>query len=147
MQFSLNDEKELVIMFDNIFGTQTAEELAEEIKKGAKEIFIINIDLAKKVIQIKAVGNVAWLVVFGSIGIAVVAVLAAPAAPVAGPVAVPAGALALAGAAPAVVVLGMPVVITAVTIAVAAGGVGVLNKLREYEIVEKSDKGLLLRKK
>ncbi len=124
---------------------RTAEELGAKIKQGATEIEIEG-DLVKRIIKIKATGRVAWLVAAGAIGVAVLVVLTAPAAPVAGGGGVHfvAG---VAGFAPAVAVLGMPAAMSAVAIAVAAGGVGALNTLRSYKIVEKSDSRLVLKKK
>jgi len=118
---------------------RTIKELVEQLLKGAGVIEIQG-DLIKKVIIIKATGIAAWIVACGAVGVAVLAVTAAPAAP-------PAAALAVAGAAPAAAILGVPTAIAAVSMAVSAGGVGILNKLREYEIVEKSDSRLVLRKK
>ena len=132
-------------MFGSSSGVRTEEELGEKIRQGATEILIEG-DLGKKVIKIKATGRVAWLIAVGAIGVAVLVVLTLPAAPAAGGGGVHfvAG---VTGFAPAVAVLGMPAAMSAVAIAVAAGGVGALNTLRSYKIVEKSDSRLVLKKK
>ena len=126
-------------MSDNSDIVRTIKELVEQLLKGAIEIEIEG-GLTKKVVRIKATGIPAWIVAYSAVGVAVLAVAAAPAAP-------PAAAFAAAGAAPAAAILGVPAAIAAVSMAVSAGGVGILNKLREYEIVEKSDSRLVLRKK
>ena len=82
-------------------------------------------DLANKVIKIKATGTVAWVVAFGAIGIAVTFLLTTggAGAPVSGIIGLG-----------AISVLGLPVAVSAVSIAIAAGGVGSLNTLRNYKI-------------
>lgn len=46
----------------------------------------------------------------------------------------------------ATVILGLPATISALTLAVTGGGIGVLNKLRDYEIVSREDSKLILQK-
>lgn len=133
-------------MSDNSTIVRTIKELVEQLLKGAGEIKIEG-DLIKKIIKINATGGVAWIIACGAVAVAVLAVTAAPAAAVVPPAEAGVAAFAAAGAAPAVAILGMPAAIAAVSMAVAGGGVGVLNKLREYKIVEKSDSRLVLRKK
>lgn len=76
----------------------------------------------------------------GAIGIAFYSFMAAPAT--GGGAAVAAGITATA----AVSVLGTSVTYSAIAIAVAAGGVGALNKLRNYKIAEKSEDGIILKR-
>lgn len=116
------------------------EELAKAINSDADEIEIEG-DLAKKTIRIKATGRFAWIVAIGAITVAVVAIMSAPAT---------AGSSSLisAFAAPAAVgILGIGTTVSAIAIAVAAGGVGVLKKLRDYDMDEISEKRVILRKK
>ena len=115
----------------------TESELGKALKNG-DETLEIEGDLAKKVLRIKATGKVAWVVAIGALGVAVVAVISTggTAAPVAS-----------VGIAPAIAVLGIPSATSAVLIAVAAGGVGVLNSLRKYKIVDKSENKVVLVKK
>ena len=119
---------------------KTEKELAKQIEDDADTI-VIEGDLKNKVYRIKATGKVAWVVAIGAIAVAVTAVLAAPAT---GGVS---SSAALAAAPLAVTTLGLPTATTAILIAVAAGGVGVLNKLREYDIVEENDKRMILKRK
>ncbi len=89
-------------------------------------------DLATKVVRIKATGRVAWCVCIGCFIVAIP--LAVAAIPTGGATAV----AAIAPLAPAIATIGAPAAISAVMIAVAAGGVGVLNSLRKYKIVQKN---------
>ncbi len=88
----------------------------------------------------------AWVIAIGVIGVATVAILKSPAKTervdelAKGFVATGAGAIA-AG------VLGIPTAITAISIVVAAGDVGVLNKLRNYKLEKISDTHIKLLKK
>jgi hypothetical protein len=115
---------------------RTEEELAEAIENGEDTIEIEG-DLKEKTLKIKATGKVAWVIAIGAIGIAVTIVIitGGTGTPVSGFIGVG-----------AVSVLGLPAAITAVSIAVAAGGVGILNKLRSYKIVENSENILILKK-
>ena len=79
----------------------------------------------------------AWAVAIGAIAIAVTATL------VTGGAAAPASGIVGIGA---VSVLGLPAATAAVMIAISAGGVGVLNKLRKYKIIEKTDEKVVLRR-
>ncbi len=106
---------------------KTEKELAEAIEKGQETIEIEGC----------LSGKVAWIVAIGAISVAVVAVLAT------GGAATPASGIVAIGA---VATLGLPVTITAMSIAVAAGGVGVLNKLRSYTIIEKNNNRVILKK-
>ncbi|WP_338627400.1 hypothetical protein QJR52_04545 [Clostridium baratii] len=113
--------------------------LGEALKADEDEI-IIEGDLKEKVIRIKAKGKVAWAVAIGAIAVAVVAIIATPATGGTSSIA------AVATAPAAVSVLGGAATTAAISIAVAAGGVGALNKLREYKIVENDENKLVLRK-
>ena len=112
---------------------KTEEELAQAIKNNESTI-VIEGDLKNKVLKIKATGNTAWGVVIGIIAIAVTAIM------ITGGAATPASAVVGIGA---VSILGASATTSAVAIAVAAGGVAVLNKLRDYKIIEDSDKLVL----
>lgn len=121
----------------------TEEELGKALKEEQDTIEIEG-DLAKKVIKIKAKGKVAWAVAFGAIAIAVASILATvstggASAPATAPSSLIAGTAAAS-------VLGLPTAVTAVSIAVAAGGVASLNKLRKYKVVEQSTQKLILKK-
>ena len=115
----------------------TEEELGKALESGQDTIEITG-SLMKKVIKIRAAGNVAWAVAIGAIGIAVLAILST------GGVAAPAS-VGIVGAG-AASVLGLPAATTAVLIAVSAGGVGALNKLRSYK-VDRNDESVLVLKK
>ena len=106
--------------------------------KNDQDTIEIEGDLKKKVLKIKATGTVSWVIAIGVIAIAVTVVLTTggAGAPVSGVVGVG-----------AVSVLGLPTAISAVSIAVAAGGVGALNSLRNYEIVTNSETKLVLKRK
>lgn len=47
----------------------------------------------------------------------------------------------------AVGILGASTTYSAITIAVAAGGVGVLNKLRGYDVIKRSENSIILKRK
>jgi len=93
-----------------------------------------------KVIRIKATGKVCWVVAIGAIGIVVLSILAVPAT---GGISTIKGVIA---APVAVTILGGSTTIAAVSIAVAAGGIGALNKLRKYKIAERGDDKLILKR-
>ena len=86
-------------------------------------------DLAKKVFKIKATGKAAWIIAIAAIGVAV-------------GLAVPTGGTNGIIGAGAITVLGLP----AATSAVAAGGIGALNKLRRYKVIERNDNLLILKR-
>lgn len=117
-------------------------DLAKALKDDQDTIEIEG-DLCKKVFKIKATGNVAWVIAFGGIAIAVIAFLY----PVPEPV-TQAGTkgLGVLSGGVAVSILGAGTAITAISIAVAAGGVSVLNKLRGYKIVSNSGDKIVLQK-
>lgn len=116
-------------------------ELATAIENNQDYIEIKG-DLARKTIKIKAVGPIVWGVCLGAIAIAVVAILAAPAT------GGTSAALSAFAAPAAVATLGASATATAISLAVATGGVAVLNKLRDYDMEKISeDKIRLIRKK
>lgn len=118
----------------------TEEELANAIKNDEDTIEIEG-NLANKTIKIKATGKVAWAIAIAAIAIAVASILLIPAS--GGTSSVASGA-AISGAAS---ILGGKVTLSAIAIAVAGGGVGILNKLRKYRIEKISDKHIILHKK
>jgi len=119
---------------------RTAKEFADAMKNN-EETITIEGDLKNGVLRIKATGKVAWVVCVGSLAVAIGAMAIAPAGGGA-----PAGA-ALVMATPAAAVLGTAVA-PAIAIGVCAGGIGVLNTLRDkYKIVEKTDEYITLKKK
>ena len=123
---------------------RTEAELGEALKNNEESIEIEG-DLARKTFKIRATGNVSWAVCIGAIGIATYSVIATvgtggTSAPV---TATTAGFT----AATATTVLGGAVTYSAIAIAVAAGGVGALNKLRKYKQVSYENSRLILRRK
>jgi hypothetical protein len=126
-------------------------ELASAIENGVSMICVEG-SLADGVAKMKAVGPVAWIVAFSalSVGVAVL-IVAVHAAAVTAPVGGVGGGVSF-GALPSFGVvagiLGAKTAVVAFGIAVSAGGVGVLTKIREkYTIVEKSENRLVLKLK
>jgi hypothetical protein len=115
---------------------RTDEELGEALKNQADTI-IIEGDLAKKVIRIRAVGAVAWVIAIGAIGVVVLSIL------LAGP-SLGTSSAGLAAAPAAVSILGAGATSTAIAVAVAAGGVAALNRLRGYREVARDASSLHL---
>lgn len=120
----------------------TPEELAEAIERREDSI-IIKGDLENKIFIIKITGKVAWTVCAAALAIAIACYIATPEAAV---VTAPAGGVGgvisftggMASTAVAATTLGTAVG-PAVAIGVAAGGIGVLNTLRDrYDIVERT---------
>lgn len=122
---------------------RTEKELVKAIKE-EKDIIEIEADLGEKVIRIKATGKVAWAVAIGAIGVAVTATFLI--VPTGGASAPATGALLPAAVAFGGGIGGISVACAAVSIAVAAGGVGALNTLREYDLTEKDGMVILKRK-
>ena len=129
----------------------TSKELGQAIKE-EKDTIIVEGDLTKKVVRIKATGKVAGGVAAAALGIGVFAIVHTPHATVAtAPAGGVGGAISFTGGAvstgAAGAILG-PAAITALTVAVAAGGIGALKTLREkYKIQSKEDKKLVLKRK
>lgn len=118
---------------------RTEKELGEALKNNQDRIEIEG-DLSKKVIKIKTTGKEAWAVACGAIAVAVIAVLASPATGGVSNVAH------FAVAPVAAATLGVSVAGSAIVIAVAAGGIGALNKLRGYSLEENADGSITLKK-
>ena len=118
----------------------TEEELTNAIKNNEDTIEIEG-NLANKTIRIKATGKIAWAIAIAAIAVAVGGILLIPAS--GGTSSVASGA-AISGA---VSILGGKVTLSAITIAVAGGGIGILNKLRKYRIEKVSEKHIILHKK
>ena len=105
------------------------QELGKVVKKEPDEI-IVEGDLANNVYKIKATGKVAWVIAFGAVAVAVIAVLTLPAG-----AAGPAGLIAdgvIAGvaattAAASIGVLGISATIAAIGIGVGARNANALN--------------------
>lgn len=115
-------------------------DLGRDIKNNKDEI-VVEGDLARRVIKIKITGNVAWGVCIAAIAIAIVGI----------PAAAPTGGASAIITAPAMIgtvgILGAGTATSAVAIAIAAGGVGALNKLRNYKMEKISDTKIILRRK
>lgn len=121
-----------------------AKELARAIKEGQDEIEI-EYDLKKHVMRINATGTVAWGVALGAMTVVVISALAEiGSGGVATPVSVMAASPALVGT---VATLGVGATTAAITMAITAGGVGVLKKLRKYDVEEISETKAILHRK
>src|SRR5512133_2681636 len=130
-QFVLLDLQSLWSLFPKlnkgvIVAISDAKKLGEALRNDEDSI-IIEGSLAQKVLRIKATGKVAWAVAIGAIAVVIVSILAAPAtggtSVASNFVTVPV-ATSILGSATS----------TAITIAIVAGGVGALNKIRKYKI-------------
>jgi len=122
----------------------TEKELARALKNN-EDTIVIEGNLASKTIKIKATGKVAWAVALGAISVSVVAILATAGT---GGAAAPVSSFVGFGASGAAVgILGGGATYSAIAVAVAAGGVGVLNKLRRYDLVKKSENTVILKRK
>ena len=121
---------------------KTEEELADALKHNENTIEIEG-SLIDKIIKIKATGNVSWAIAIGAISIAIVGIVYPVPEPTSQAATKGVAAITVAGATS---ILGAGAATTAVLIAIAAGGVGVLNKLRDYKIIEKTDKKIVLRR-
>lgn len=122
-----------------------AKDLGKAIKREQSTIEVEG-DLAKHVIRIKATGAVAWGVCITAMAIVVASIVTAPAtAPET------AGASLVLSLMPTIPVvtttLGMGTTIAAITIAVAGGGVGILNELRDYDMKKISNSKVILIRK
>ena len=120
---------------------RTEKELGEALKR-EEDTITIEGDLVKKVIKIHGTGKPAWGLAIGAIGVAVVSVVAT-----AGTSTPATGSAALISGGAAATVLGVPTAVSAVSIAVAAGGVGALNKLRDYNLTKINDNKVILKRK
>jgi hypothetical protein len=116
---------------------RTEKEFADALNNDAETIEIEG-DLANKIIKIRATGKVAWLVAFGAIGIAVMAMMLAPASGGG------AGVVGIAAAPVAIGILGASATAAAVSIALAARSTTVLTKMRSYKEKSSSRNNLIL---
>lgn len=115
-------------------------ELGKALKNN-EPVIEIEGDLVNKVIRIKATEKGVWAVVIIAITICVASIATAPAT---GGVST----LSFVATAPAAVTAwGIPTTAAAVAIAVAGGGVAVLEKLRKYRLEKISDKKIILYRK
>lgn len=121
---------------------RSEKELGEALKDG-RDTIIVEGDLAKKVVRIRATGAIAWAIAIAAIS-AVVILVATSSTGVGAPAAAPF--VPVAGGA-AVAVLGTGTTISAVLVAVAAGGVAALNRLRKYKEVERSSGRVVLKRR
>lgn len=123
---------------------KTEAELAEALKNNEESIEIEG-DLAKKTFKIRATGKVAWGVCIGAIGIAAYSVfVTVGTGGASAPVTVTTASFV---AVKTTAILGGAVTYSAIAIAVAAGGVGALNKLRKYKQVSYENGRLVLQRK
>lgn len=122
---------------------RTEKELADAIEREEDTIEIEG-DLSNKTVKIRATGNVAWAIAIGAIGLAVYAAISmAATGGTDAPLAAPAVA---AGAAASVGVMGTAATYSAIAIAVSAGGIGVLSKLRKYREISRTGDTLVLKR-
>lgn len=121
-------------------------ELGEALKNGEDYIEIEG-DLSERIIKIKATGEVAWGIVFATaIVVPVVAILAIPAT--GGKSTTLSTHSIVASSFVPASILGAEAVACAIAIAVAAGSVFILNKLRrKYRMERVSDSRIILSKK
>lgn len=123
----------------------TTEKEFGEALKNDQDTIEVEYDLAKSVLEIKAVGKVAWGVCIACIAIAVsMAVVTISSGGTATPITGPTAALTLGAAA---TTLGMPTAVAATGIAIAGGGVGALNKSRKYRVEKISETKIILHRK
>lgn len=104
-------------------------------------------DLVNQVIKIKTTGTVAWVVAVCAIGVAfVLALFGREGTETNGSNLHPTDAIVAISCIGAVMILGISTIISAFLIAVAAGGVGALNTLRKYKIIDQSNGKLVLQR-
>ncbi len=122
----------------------TEKELADAVNRN-EDTIVIEGDLAKKTIRIKATGKVAWAVAIGSIGIVFYGVVATLGT---GGAATPvAGFAAVAGSGAAFSVLGAAATTAAISMAVSVRSLSVLRKLRgNYKITMESGNKVTLKR-
>lgn len=136
---------------------RTAKELGQALKSNESYIYVEG-DLKNKIIRIKAVGKIAWILAVGSLATAISLYLSIPAATatgtvVSGPVGTVAGSAipftgSVVASSAAATILGLKSVYVAIGVGVAFGGVGGVVLLRNnYTIEKKSANGLILKKK
>ena len=113
-------------------------ELADAVNRNEASIEICDPKTGKAIIRIKGVGAVAWVVAIGGIGITVAAIL------IPSPDPATKGIAAVSGGASFSILGGATV--TAIGLAVAAGSVRVLNRIRGYKVTTLSNGHVLLTK-
>lgn len=119
-------------------------ELGKAIKNGENTIEIEVEKLGKKVIRIKATGKVAWGVCAAALAVAIASAIAT--AGTAGASSIATVPTALIGTGTAAATLGADVAASAVLIGAAGGGIGTLNKLRNYDLEKVGNKKVILHK-
>jgi hypothetical protein len=122
----------------------TIAELAKAILNGESRIEVEG-NLAKKTVKIKLVGPITWFAVAGSIAAGVILAVRFPFVARTPQAAAVGAASALIGSTVSVSALGLAGAQAAIAMAVAGGGVSVLNTLRnDYRIVDQSEGRLVL---
>lgn len=113
--------------------------------KSKEDIIEVEYDLKDKVLRLRSIGDVSWMVCITAMTVAVASIIATAAtAGITAPVNAFIASPALIGA---VTVLGVPTTVSALSIAIAGGGVASLNELRDYKVKTISaDKVQLIRK-
>lgn len=114
-----------------------AKELAQAIKSNENYIEIEG-DLKKGVVKVKGTGKIAWTLCIGGLTIAAAMVINKQADP-------KTAALAAVSATAAAGILGPTTAAMCVMMAVYAGNVDVISKLREYRIEEQGDRLFLVK--
>lgn len=124
---------------------RTEKELAEALKQ-KQDTIIIEGDLKRKVFRIMATGKLAWGMAAGAIAALVISVLSVPAtAGTSAPIIVSVG---LTGSTVAAGILGGSTSTAAILVALAGGGIQVLNELRwDYKIVENTSTRIVLERR
>lgn len=119
-------------------------DLGSAIERGEEEI-IIEGDLSKRIIRIKATGKVAFVIAIGAVAVGLVVALSAPAT---GPGAPAMGLIATTNASGAVGVWGIGATVTAINLCLGTRSTIVLKKLYNgYKISKKTSKSITLVKK
>lgn len=116
---------------------KTEEDLGHALKNNVDTI-IIEGDLVKRVIRIRATGKAAWIIAAGAIAVAITMTI------VSGGTSAPASFLI---GSSAIGILGLPTAIAAILIGVTAGGIAALNRLRGYKEIARSEGRVVLKKK
>lgn len=125
-------------------------ELTEALKSDEQYIKVTG-ELCKKVRRIKRVRNTAWVIAASSLSVSIALAIATPAATVAS---APAGGIggaipftgsAIAGSAAAILIGSAAK--AALTLGVTAGGIGVVNKMRNNYSISQTGEGFIILKK
>lgn len=149
--YSVSEARENIITYYNMATrVKTSKELGKAIKN-KEDVIIVEGDLKKRIIRIKATGKVAWAIAGASVAAAVTLYVITPAASVASaPAAGVGGAISFTGsvgaATAAYTILGIKATWVAIGTAVASGGIGGITTLRDkYTIVKKEDNSITLK--